>query len=100
VHANARRRRKFIHTLQDDGRAYVDEDQKAHLAFTFFDDILGMTAIRTGAINLELLDLPRLDLSQLEQRFTKAEVWEAIKSLPPDKAPGPDGFTARFLQTT
>jgi hypothetical protein len=100
VHANARRRRKFIHTLQDDGRAYVDEDQKAHLAFTFFDDILGMTAIRNGAINLELLDLPRLDLSQLEQRFTKAEVWEAIKSLPPDKAPGPDGFTTRFLQTT
>jgi hypothetical protein len=31
-------------------------------------------------------------------RFTEFEVWGVIKSLPPDKAPGPDGFTTRFLQ--
>jgi hypothetical protein len=98
VYANARRRRKFIHTLQDDGRTYADEDQKAHLAFTFFNDILGMSAIRTGAINLELLDLPRLDLSQLEQRFTEAKVWEAIKLLPPDKVSGPNGSRRDFYR--
>jgi hypothetical protein len=31
-------------------------------------------------------------------RFTKEEVWGIIKELPPDKAPGPGGFTMRFLQ--
>jgi hypothetical protein len=28
----------------------------------------------------------------------ESEVWAMVRSLPPDKVPGPDGFTARFLQ--
>jgi hypothetical protein len=47
--------------------------------------------------NFNHLDLTRLDLSQLGERFTEEEVWTIIRALPPDKAPGPDGFTARFL---
>jgi hypothetical protein len=31
--------------------------------------------------------------------FTYEEVWNVIRSLPPDKALGPDGFTASFLQS-
>jgi hypothetical protein len=30
--------------------------------------------------------------------FTREEVYEAIKSMPPQKAPGPDGYTADFYQ--
>jgi hypothetical protein len=30
--------------------------------------------------------------------FTKEEVWEVIKDLPPDGAPGPDGFMGAFYQ--
>jgi hypothetical protein len=30
--------------------------------------------------------------SALEERFTEEEVWGMIKSLPPNKVPGPDGF--------
>jgi hypothetical protein len=47
---------------------------------------------------LEVLDIPRIDATHLEERFTEVEVWEVIKSLLPDKVPGPDGFTPRFLQ--
>jgi hypothetical protein len=47
---------------------------------------------------LENLDLPWLDLRHLCDRFTEAEVWNAIKALPPNKAPRPDGFSTRFLQ--
>jgi hypothetical protein len=57
-------------------------------------------AQRSTSINLELLSLPELDLSSLADRFTEDEVFQVIRALPPDKAPGPDGFTTQFLQST
>jgi hypothetical protein len=53
---------------------------------------------RTHSINLEPLSGPRQDLKALGCCFTEEEVWGVIKALPPDKAPGLDGFTGRFLQ--
>jgi hypothetical protein len=38
------------------------------------------------------------DHAQLEAPFSKDEVWETIKCLPSNKAPGPDGFTGRFYK--
>jgi hypothetical protein len=43
--------------------------------------------------------LPSLDLHELEVPFMMEEVWAAVKELPCDKAPGPDGFSGRFYQT-
>ena len=45
-------------------------------------------------LNLHELDLPHLDLSQLEELFIMEEVKSVIKDMPPDKAPGPDGTRA------
>jgi hypothetical protein len=59
---------------------------------------MGEPAPKSCAIDLDRLDLPRLDLSQLSKCFSKEEVWNVVKSLPADKVPGPDGFMARFLQ--
>jgi hypothetical protein len=53
---------------------------------------------RTNSINLVLLDLQRIDQAGLGDRFTEQEVWNTIRALPPDKAPGPDGFVGHFLQ--
>ena len=30
--------------------------------------------------------------------FTEEEVWNTIRELPPDRAPGPDGFIGAFYQ--
>jgi hypothetical protein len=49
-------------------------------------------------INLDLLDLPQLNLFELPKRFTEEEVHRVIHSLPPNKAPRPDGFMAHFLK--
>jgi hypothetical protein len=98
VHANSRRRRNFIHSLNMDGQAVLDEQQKAKLDFSYFDDIMGSPPPPYATINLELLDILKIDARHLEERFTEAKVWDVIKALPPDKAPGSDGFTARFLQ--
>lgn len=38
------------------------------------------------------------DLSQLKAPFSEAEVESTIKSMPSDKAPGPDGFTEAFFK--
>jgi hypothetical protein len=48
------------------------------------------------ALDLDWLQLLRLDLVTLEERFIEEEVQGVIKTLPPDKALGPNGFTARF----
>jgi hypothetical protein len=39
-----------------------------------------------------------VDTEALELPFSEQEIWEVIKSMPADKAPGLDGFTARFYQ--
>jgi hypothetical protein len=41
-----------------------------------------------------------MQLPGLDEHFTEQEILTVIRSMPPDKAPGPDGFTARFLQQT
>ena len=46
--------------------------------------------------------LPSLNQEEVEtlnRPITRSEVKAAIKSLPPKKCPGPDGFTAKFYQT-
>jgi hypothetical protein len=73
---------------------------KADVAFQFYDNLMGTPATQTNSIALEELGLPRLQLDELGNRFTKEEVWKVIRSLPLDKASGPDSFTVRFLQST
>jgi mannosylglycoprotein endo-beta-mannosidase len=41
---------------------------------------------------------PDCDLAVLGENFTEEEVIGAIKSMPSDKAPGPDGFTGAFYK--
>jgi hypothetical protein len=64
----------------------------------FFDGIMGQASSHSYSIDFHHLDLPHLDLDHLTDRFTEAEVWAAISSMPLDKAPGTDGFSARFYQ--
>jgi hypothetical protein len=100
VHSSHRRHKGFIRSLEHRGQILVQEESKVEAAFGFFNGRLGEPTIHSYAINLEDLDLPQLDLSELGNWFTEEEVWGVIRSLPPDNAPGPDGFTARFLQYT
>jgi hypothetical protein len=39
-----------------------------------------------------MLGLSQLNLQELCEQFTEDEVWNVVRTLPPDKAPGPDGL--------
>jgi hypothetical protein len=58
------------------------------------------TSSLTKRQHLIVLDglLPQLDLTGIDACFTEAEIWVAIKDMPPDRAPGPDGFCGRFYR--
>jgi hypothetical protein len=82
----------------DNGEILLSEERKAEAIFCYFDDVLGTSPICSNTVNLDLLDLPYLDSSGLGDRFSEGEVWAVIRALLPDKAPGSDRFTTRFLQ--
>jgi hypothetical protein len=44
------------------------------------------------------LGIPAFELVDLDVTFTKKEVWETIKQLSSDKAPGADGFSEIFYK--
>jgi hypothetical protein len=44
---------------------------------------------RERSVDFSRLDLPVLDLSDLETAWSEDEVWKVIKSIPTDKAPAP-----------
>jgi hypothetical protein len=76
----------------------VSEESKVEAAFSYFNNILGAPPVHSNTINLDLLDLPHLDPVGMCEWFTEEKIWSIIRSLPPDKTHGPNGFTARFLQ--
>jgi hypothetical protein len=90
-------RTTFMHWSRT-GRLYCPRKAKLKQRLITFEAMMGMPVARSNSINLDLLDLPQLDLDHLSSCFTEQEVWNVIRSLPPDRAPRPDRFTARFLQ--
>jgi hypothetical protein len=98
AHANDRRCKNFIRSLEHEGRSAASEEGKAEVMFNYFDEVLGAAPSRSTSIALEHLGLLCLDLAGLVERFTEEEVWGVIRALLPDKAPEPDGFTAGFYK--
>ena len=55
----------------------------------FFDGVLGRARTKSATLVLT-------DLSDLDAPFLEEEAWSTIKSLPADRAPGPDGSLVAF----
>jgi hypothetical protein len=77
----------------------TSHEQKQEVLHDFYSNLLGCAPQRRLTLKLEECHRAPIDLSALELPFTEEEVWDAIASLPSDKAPGPDGYTGRFYKT-
>jgi len=77
----------------------VDQEGKQEAVLQFYENLLGTAEIRDHTIDLEALGLHQHDFSVLEEPFSEEEVWNTVKNMPLDQAPGPDGFTGRFYKT-
>ena len=100
LHANGRKRKNHIFKLKKDSETVTDPRDMEMMATNHFVDMLGQPVQRGHTLDLAALNLPAVDLEELELPFSEEEIWAAIRSLPPDKAPGPDGFSARFFQSS
>uniref|UniRef100_A0A453GH38 Reverse transcriptase domain-containing protein n=1 Tax=Aegilops tauschii subsp. strangulata TaxID=200361 RepID=A0A453GH38_AEGTS len=89
--------KNHIHSLTVDGHVIADQEGMAQAAFSHFDELLGSALTRGHSLDLSQLIEP-CDLTSLDAPFSPDEIGNAVKSLPPRKAPGPDGFTAEFLR--
>jgi hypothetical protein len=76
----------------------IDERDKAELMSQHFNAILGSSEPRSHGLNYWHLGVPTIDMAALDSCFTKDKVRAIIRTLPPDKAPGLDGFTWPFYQ--
>jgi hypothetical protein len=98
AYARHRKRKIFISKIISDDQVLTSHEDKATELLTLYDKLLGTCEQRDVSINLDNLELRQHDLSDLESPFSEEEVWNTIKRLAPDKAPGPDRYSGRFYK--
>jgi hypothetical protein len=96
--ANGRHVKNFIPAIRHAGELITDQQRKEAVFFDSYNELLGRIQNREHTINLDMLDIQEHDLQDLGALFTKEEVWEIIKEMPSDKAPGPNGFIGAFYK--
>jgi hypothetical protein len=95
---NARRRRNFILRLKRGTGWLTKHEDIESTIHEHFAMSMKIGPRRLRDFSWDNIPLPECDLSSLAEDFTEEEVHEAVKALPSDKAPGPDGFTGLFFK--
>jgi hypothetical protein len=76
----------------------ISQEEKQAAVLKFYEKTLGTAESRPLTLNLSEIGMQEHDLASLDNPFTEEELWAAVKDLPLDKAPGPDGFIGRFYK--
>jgi len=92
------RRNAIPQILNESGAWIQDHDGKAGLLWNAFRNRMGVDPDTTMVFDLETLVQSRTFLSELAEPFQLEEIDLIVRSMPTDKAPGPDGFNGLFLK--
>eukprot|EP00253_Pinus_taeda_P028778 PITA_28778 len=103
-HKQSQARKSFnsIAKIKDGNSTHKDFDSIKREAFNHFQNLYREEGVMDP--NSKFLEAipPRISPSmnqQLEAKISIQEIKDALSDMEPEKAQGPDGFTARFLQT-
>jgi hypothetical protein len=83
----------------DGDRVITAQEDKHQLFFDYFDGLLGTAVPRNTTLELSAFHRTGFDLSSLDLPFIEDEVCATIRSLPADRATGPDGYTGQFYKS-
>lgn len=99
----ARKRRQYISSLKDQNGTLVwNHEEKQHVLQEYFQNLMGRKVSRSRTFDWQAIQLSMLQQMpglELDRPFTEGEIEHAIKCLPTEKAPGPDGYTADFYRS-
>jgi hypothetical protein len=87
-----------ISIVESDGVRFFTHSYKERILTSFYRDIMGRTAPTQQLIDLQEFYPNRLNLSCLSRPFTIEEIHRALKLIPRDKSPGPDGVGSGFYR--
>ena len=77
--------------------SYDPNEVKEHIVHFYQNLYLGRSTWRPKMDNQTFLSIDGEEKSWLEREFEEKEVWEVVKGMEGDKAPGSDGFTMAFF---
>jgi hypothetical protein len=98
LRVNARRRKNHIHRIKHNNGWVTNHEHKEVIVLSHFSSVMGRGEARKCDFNWDGIVFENPSLQHLGEPFTEEEVLHAIKQLPGDKAPGPDGFTGIFFK--
>lgn len=98
LHARYCKRKNYIAKLQVDDSTLWSQEVKEEAVWQFYNGHLGTHQSRESTLNVEAFFKQPQDLAALDTPISESKVWDVKKSLPSDKAPGPDGFMGRFYK--
>jgi hypothetical protein len=89
--------KNFIAIMKVGDRILTTHEDKAAEILEFYTGLIGTDYARERTIDLDMLNIPGHNLDALEISFNEDEVWDTIKQLPSDKAPGPTASQGGFI---
>lgn len=99
AHAKYRKRKNYIAKLKVADFIVTSHEEMEDALLQYYTDLIGTAHHRMCSLNLEQLLATASSLNALDAPISEEEAWNVIKELPPDKAPGPDGFIGCFYKS-
>ena len=98
--SSERMRKNSIASLKTQGMTapVPDHDQMAEILSASFKNRMGHAQGISMGYDLTTLIQPVRGLEELSQPLSDAEIRKVLQEMPPDRAPGPDGFNGMFVK--